>query len=188
MQISKLRIVLALAVGLLASAGLIACGGGNDTSTAADATTQNASATTGGAGGTAQVDVAANSDLGKILVDGDGKTLYLFEKDSSANQSACSGDCATAWPPLTTDGKPKAGNGVDASNLTTFKRDDGTTQVAYAGHPLYRYAEDESAGDTNGNGSDEFGALWYAVTASGDAVQSGGGSGSSGGGSGGYSY
>jgi predicted lipoprotein with Yx(FWY)xxD motif len=153
-------------------------GGGDTSSTAASA-------------GAAAVDVADNAQLGEILVDSQGRTLYLFEKDGT-DQSNCSGTCAQVWPPLTTDGSPKAGEGVTASKLGTLKRDDGSTQVAFDGHPLYLYAEDTAPGDTNGNELDQFGAEWYALhpdgeNAEGESSGDEGGS-SSGGGSGGYSY
>ncbi len=80
-----------------------------------------------------------------ILVDGKGRTLYLFQKDQP-NQSACSGACASAWPVDQTSGTPKAGSGVKASLLGTIKRTDGTTQVTYNKHPLYYYSGDSQAG------------------------------------------
>ena len=129
----------------------------------------DAAAATPTSNSTAEVKLA-DTGLGPILVGSDGHTLYLFEQDTSGDTSTCSGDCAAAWPPLTTKGKPKAGSGVDAAKLSTLKRDDGTTQVAYNGHPLYYYAEDEAPGDTNGNDSDEFGAEWYALTAAGESA------------------
>ena len=155
------------ACGVLAAA--VGCGNSSNdsSSTAAEAPATTAAATTASLTGEVKL---ADSGLGQILVGGDGHTLYLFEQDTSGDASTCTGDCAAAWPPLTTKGQPKAGSGVDAAKLTTFKRDDGTTQVAYNGHPLYHYAEDEAPGDTNGNDSDEFGAQWYAMTAAGESV------------------
>ena len=110
----------------------------------------------------------ADSDLGQVLVGPDGNTVYSFEKDTSGDASTCSGECASDCPPLTTKGKPTAGSGVDASMLTTFKRDDGTTQIAFNGHPLYYFSGDSAPGDTNGNESDAFGGEWYAMNASSD--------------------
>jgi len=81
----------------------------------------------------------ASTKLGKVLVDGNGRTLYLFEADKGA-MSKCGGACASAWPPLTTSGKPTAGAGVVAAKLGTAKRPDGTTGVTYAGHRLPRAA------------------------------------------------
>ena len=98
--------------------------------------------------------------LGRILVNGKSQTLYLFEKDKKG-KSACSGKCAKFWPPLLTKGKPKAGSGVKASLLGTTKRSDGTTQVTYNKHPLYRFKGDANkVGATKGEGLDAFGAEW----------------------------
>ena len=108
-------------------------------------------------------------DLGKVLVNGHGQTLYLFEKDKHG-KSACSGACANQWPPTFTTGKPHAGAGVKASLLGTTKRSDGKTQVTYAGHPLYAYVGDSRAGQANGEGSKAFGAEWYVMNAAGKKV------------------
>jgi predicted lipoprotein with Yx(FWY)xxD motif len=107
--------------------------------------------------------------LGTYLVDGKGRTLYLFEKDKT-KKSTCSGSCATAWPPLTTKGKPKAAGTAKASLLGTSKRADGTTQVTYNGHPLYYFVQDKKAGDTKGQGIDAFGAEWYVLSRSGKKI------------------
>ena len=150
---------------------LAACGSSDDSSdsTAADSSTTSTAAT--GSGGDT-VGLVDNSALGtQVLVDSEGRTLYLFEKDTSGDASTCSGACAESWPPLTSKGAATAGSGLDASQLTTLKRDDGTTQVAYNGHPLYHYAEDEAPGDTNGNDTDEFGAEWYAMNSTGATVE-----------------
>lgn len=122
------------------------------------------------AGGEATIDVADNASLGSILTDADGNTVYLFEKDES-DESYCSGKCASVWPPVTTDGEASVGDGADASLISTITREDGTKQVAYAGHPLYRYAGDESPGDTNGNELEQFGAEWYALTPDGSNAE-----------------
>jgi predicted lipoprotein with Yx(FWY)xxD motif len=126
---------------------------------------------------------SASPDLGDILVNSTGRTLYLFQKDSGT-QSACTGACAAAWPPLLDKGKLTAGSGADASRLGTTTRSDGADQVTYNGHPLYLYAGDKKAGDTNGQGSTGFGASWYALSPTGVAVTAQGSS--SGGGAGGY--
>jgi predicted lipoprotein with Yx(FWY)xxD motif len=170
---------LAVVVVLLAAPLLAGCGSSYSGSSNATAMgTQAAGATT----------VATSStSLGTILVDGQGTTLYLFERDRGPT-STCSGACVQQWPAVTTHGKPHAGSGTTASLLGTTERSDGTTQVTYAGHPLYAYAGDGSAGDTNGQGIDAFGAKWYVVAPSGSAItrQATGGSGASGGG--GYGY
>jgi predicted lipoprotein with Yx(FWY)xxD motif len=110
-------------------------------------------------------------DLGKIIVDGRSRTLYLFEKDKKG-KSSCSGACAKAWPPLLTKGKPKASGSVKASKLGTTKRSDGTTQVTYGGHPLYTFAPDKNKpGSTKGQGVDGFGAEWYVVGTNGKKIE-----------------
>ena len=111
-----------------------------------------------------------STKLGKILVDGKGRTLYLFEKDKGTS-STCDGGCASAWPPLTTTGKPIAGAGVIAAKLGTTKRADGTNEVTYNGHPLYTYAGDQAPGQTTGQGIDQFGAEWYVLSRAGKTVE-----------------
>ena len=112
---------------------------------------------------------ATRSSLGTILVDGSGRTLYLFKKDQP-DQSACAGACVAAWPIDPSSGAPKAGSGVSASLLGTIKRSDGSTQVTYNKHPLYYYKGDSGPGQHNGQGIDAFGAEWYVLTPAGKAV------------------
>ncbi|WP_344914932.1 hypothetical protein [Streptosporangium oxazolinicum] len=107
--------------------------------------------------------------IGKVLVGEEGRTLYLFKKDKDG-KSSCSDDCAQAWPPYVTDGKPEAGEGVKEKLLGTIERDDGTTQVTYNDHPLYYFAKDTEPGDVKGNDVEGFGAEWYAVGANGKRV------------------
>ena len=115
---------------------------------------------------------AASSSLGKIIVDSRGRTLYLFEKDTRGH-SACSGTCAMYWPPLITRGKPIAGHGLKKSLLGTIRRANGARQVTYAGHALYRYVLDTKAGQTNGEGLQDFGAGWDALSAAGKKIEGG---------------
>jgi predicted lipoprotein with Yx(FWY)xxD motif len=140
-----------------------------------DGNAQTAQAGGGAYGGTgtgAPHPSAANSavstrstPLGKILVDADGRTLYLFEADE-ANMSNCSGGCLSVWPALTAHSTPKAEQGVAAAMIGTTA--DG--QVTYNGHPLYYYAGDQQAGDTAGQGLDQFGAKWYVLDAAGNKI------------------
>lgn len=169
---TKARLIFIVITCLAAAVALTACGS-DESDNNADPVTTSTPASGGGSGAT--VGLADNADLGQIVVDADGRTLYLFEKDDEGDESYCDGECAKAWPPLTTKGKPQAGSGLDSSQLTSFARDDGTTQVAYAGHPLYYYAGDQNPGDTTGNDLDQFGAEWYALTASGEAAEDSGG-------------
>jgi predicted lipoprotein with Yx(FWY)xxD motif len=112
----------------------------------------------------------APSGLGRILVDGRGHTLYLFEKDRRGS-SACSGLCTTYWPPLLTTGKSIAGTGAKRSLLGSIRRADGTRQVTYAGHPLYLFSGDTKRGQTNGEGLTDFGASWDALTPAGKKIE-----------------
>ena len=114
------------------------------------------------------VSVAAVPDLGRVLVDSNGHTLYAFDKDPGTG-SACAGGCADVWPPLLSADEPNASNGAIPGKLGTTERSDGATQVTYAGHPLYTYTEDKGPGDAAGNGIDSFGGNWYALTPSGAA-------------------
>jgi predicted lipoprotein with Yx(FWY)xxD motif len=93
----------------------------------------------------------AETSLGTILVDSDGKTLYIFDSDDQG-ASTCYGDCAANWPPLTVDGDPVAGESVDTALLGTAERDDGSAQVTYDGWPLYRWMQDGAPGAVNGQG------------------------------------
>jgi predicted lipoprotein with Yx(FWY)xxD motif len=128
------------------------------------------------AGSTARSATQANATvslhktkLGMIAVNSKGHTLYLFAKDRNG-KSACSGSCAKFWPPLISHGKPTAGPGVKSSLLGTTKRTDASLQVTYNKHPLYTFALDKNAGQTNGEGNRAFGAKWYSVSAKGTAV------------------
>jgi predicted lipoprotein with Yx(FWY)xxD motif len=87
--------------------------------------------------------------------------------------STCYGACASLWPPLTVSGAPKAGQGVRGSLLGTTKRTDGNTEVTYDGHPLYYYAGDTKPGETTGQDINQFGALWYVLTANGMEITHG---------------
>ncbi len=112
----------------------------------------------------ASVEVRSHPDFGDILVDGEGMTLYMFDRDDQgAGESACDGSCANAWPPLTTDEMPAVGDGVQAE-LSTFEREDGSTQVAANGWPLYYYQSDEEPGDASGQGVS---GIWWVLDPSG---------------------
>jgi predicted lipoprotein with Yx(FWY)xxD motif len=106
------------------------------------------------------------SPLGPIVTDGKGVTLYQFKRDSGGT-SVCYGQCAALWPPLLANGTLRAGAGLKTSLLGTTQRTDGTTQVTYAGHPLYYFARDAKAGDTNGQG---FLGIWFVTSPDGSAV------------------
>jgi predicted lipoprotein with Yx(FWY)xxD motif len=141
------------------------CGGGSyggDDSAAATAPPTTAS-------GQAATIGANEGDLGKILVDSQGRTLYLFQKDSGT-KSACFGACASAWPPVRGSGKPTVGSGLNASLVGTTSRSDGMAQVTYNGHPIYLFSGDQKPGDANGQGSTAFGGGWFALNSAGNQV------------------
>jgi len=162
----------------LTALAVAGCGGGSDNATSSSAPPKTAS------GQAATVGVS-NSSLGKILDDSKGDTLYLFAKDSGT-KSACTGACASAWPPLRASGKPTVGSGATASIVGTTPRSDGKPQVTYNGHPVYTFTGDQSPGDTSGQGVNAFGARWYAISPAGNQVTSPAPSSSGGGGGGGY--
>lgn len=108
----------------------------------------------------------AQSKFGRILVDGHGRSLYLFDRDSRG-KSSCYGGCAGEWPPLITSGKTHARSGVKAALLGRTKRRDGRWQVTYKGHPLYTFSGDAARGQANGEGLDDFGGWWYLVSPAG---------------------
>jgi predicted lipoprotein with Yx(FWY)xxD motif len=160
-----------VALAALAVAGVLAaaCGGnGSGSGGGGIYGSGGPASTSGGRSGVAMV-TTASSKLGMVLVDGSGRTLYLFEKDQP-DQSACAGACAAAWPVDNSSGTPKAGSGVKASLLGTIKRSDNTTQVTYNHHPLYYYSGDSGAGQQNGQGLNAFGAAWFVVAPAGGKV------------------
>lgn len=105
--------------------------------------------------------------LGQVLVDASSRTLYLFAADSGSASTCNSSACVQAWPPLLTTGAPQAWTGVNAALLGTTRRQNGTTEATYAGHPLYYFISDKKAGDVSGQGINGFGGPWYVVSPSG---------------------
>ena len=159
---------------VLAALAVAGCGGGgsSNASSAPPKTSSGAAATVG----------VSNESLGNLLVNSQGRTLYLFTRDSGT-MSECSGACAVNWPPLKATGKPTIGSGANASLVSTTSRSGGGKQVTSNGHPLYLFKGDKSPGDTNGQGLNAFGGNWYALTPAGDQI-----SGTSSGSGGGYGY
>ncbi len=121
----------------------------------------------GAASGPAALGVSQTDDLGEFLVDAEGMTLYMFTSDTE-NTSNCYGDCATAWPPVLTEGDPTLGDGLDAALVSTTERTDGTTQVTYGGWPLYYWVKDAAPGDTTGQ---NVGEVWFVVSPAGEIIQ-----------------
>jgi predicted lipoprotein with Yx(FWY)xxD motif len=151
----------------LASVGVLdACGGGDGRaeSAASGNAASGASSTKGAA-----VEVL-KSRYGRMLFDEKGRALYLFTRDRTST-SGCYGDCASAWPPFLTKGKPQARGAVKASLLGTTKRRDGKSQVTYHGHPLYYYEGDREPGQVLCQDVVEFGGTWLVVSPSGRAIR-----------------
>ena len=128
---------------------------------------ENKSASSESSGGSAGVVSLGHTKVGMVLVDSNGMTLYDFHKDKGTT-SSCYGACEQGWPPALTEGEPSVGNGASASKLGTTERKDGTTQITYAGHPLYTFVEDKKPGEANGNDTSAFGAQWYALKGNGE--------------------
>jgi predicted lipoprotein with Yx(FWY)xxD motif len=173
---TKLRAagIAALATSAVALAG---CGGGSSSSSsaaaAAPAAASSSSSTTSASSSATSASAVTvgttKGSAGTYLTGAGGRALYLWVPDKNG-KSVCSGACASAWPPLIATGAPKASSGVDASKLGTTTRSDGTKQVTYAGHPLYYFIADKSAGQTTGQGNNSFGAPWWLVAPSGQAI------------------
>ncbi|HET7311109.1 MAG TPA: hypothetical protein VFJ17_07265 [Mycobacteriales bacterium] len=150
--------------------GAVACGSGSSGGSSGNAQVKSQG------GGTAAAVVSTHAGpAGTYLTDGKGRTLYLWMADSGST-STCAGPCVKVWAPYTSIGTPKASGNAQQSMLATTSRSDGSTQVTYAGHPLYYYAGDKSAGDMNGQGSDGFGSKWWVVGPDGSAISSSGNS------------
>jgi predicted lipoprotein with Yx(FWY)xxD motif len=130
----------------------------------AGAATQSSSTAAGGT-----VVKLRTTGLGRVVADSRGFVLYLFLADKGT-RSSCYGSCAAYWPPVLTKARPTAAAGARAGLLGTTKRKDGKLQVTYAGHPLYRFVLDSKAGLTKGEGLDDFGGRWYAVSPTGKKV------------------
>lgn len=157
----KLRTAAAVCVVLVALAG---CGGSSEDDAAGTPAAEPSAAATQEAA--ASVDLASTT-LGDVLVGPDGRTLYMFDPDKQG-ASTCYDQCATAWPPLTVEGDPAAGEGLDASLVGTTERTDGTVQVTYDGWPLYYWAKDTKAGDVTGQAVND---VWWVLDAAGAPVR-----------------
>ena len=169
-MISNTRItaLAATAAVALTALAISACGGGGGSSSTERPTTAD--------GKPATIGLESEGSLGDILVNSQGRSLYLFQRDRGTT-SECTGACAAAWPPLRATGTPVVGTDLSASKLGTTPRSDGKPQVTYNGHPLYLYSADQKPGDTNGQGLNAFGGAWFALSAAGNMV-SGQGTGS----------
>lgn len=108
--------------------------------------------------------------VGRYLTDEQGRSVYMFKADSP-NETTCYEDCAQAWPPVLTEAKPEAGEGVEDSKLGTIERKDGSQQVTYNGWPLYYFVKDQQPGDIEGQEVNGFGAEWYLLTPDGQVAE-----------------
>jgi len=115
---------------------------------------------------TGTVITTGNSEFGPMLFDEKGQAIYIWELEESAT-AECYGNCAEAWPPVLTDGTPQATGSVNSELLGTTKRNDGTTQVTYNGHPLYYYAH-EAPGEVKCHNISTHGGLWWVITPNGN--------------------
>ncbi|MEU8752709.1 SCO0930 family lipoprotein [Streptomyces chartreusis] len=153
-------------VGATAAAGDYGSGTGLGSGYDAGAAGQEGTGTQAASAG--ELTVATNAELGELLTDSDGMTLYRFDKDvAEPPKSNCDGDCATKWPPVPAD-DATAGVGIDKNKLGSVTRTDGTKQLTIDGWPAYRYAKDTKAGDVNGQG---VGGTWYALAPTGKKAQ-----------------
>ena len=155
------RFAIVIGTAVLGLSALTACGGGDDKPAAAPNNTTSA-------GSAAKLATADVGDFGKVVVDGTGRTLYVFDKDTAdPSKSNCDGDCAAMWPPvLAGSGTPQV-DGVDASLVGTVARSDGSKQVTLAGLPVYQFAKDTKAGDAKGQA---VGGIWWVVGADGKKI------------------
>jgi predicted lipoprotein with Yx(FWY)xxD motif len=168
-------------IAVAAAAALVLSGCGSDaeptTTTAAQATGATPSSSTPSMGTTppapppalpGTVITVADSEFGPMLFDESGQAIYLFEKEKTPTPE-CYDACADAWPPVLTEGAPVAAGGARADLLGTSPRADGSTQVTYAGHPLYFYAN-EGKNEVRCHNVNLNGGLWLVVTPSGEAA------------------
>jgi predicted lipoprotein with Yx(FWY)xxD motif len=159
------RVPLPVKVCVPVAAALLAAACGSSGSPQSAATT----GATSSAGGSVTEITTSSGSAGTFLTNGSGRAVYLWVKDP-AGKSECTGACAGAWPPVTAVGTLTAAGGAKQADLGTITRSDGTKQVTYDGHPLYYFAGDSGAGQTNGQGSDGFGAKWWLVAPSGAEI------------------
>lgn len=159
------RLLPAALVAVAAVVAIMVTGCGSSTSSPKSATAAASSSSSG----SGPVIKTRTTSLGTFLVDGQGRSLYLFEADKR-NTSNCPSGCLSIWPAFSEKGKPSVSGGVSAAKLGSAKAADGSTLVTYNGHPLYYYAGDQNPGDTAGEGMNQFGAKWYVVKPSGSNI------------------
>jgi predicted lipoprotein with Yx(FWY)xxD motif len=159
-----------IACAAIAATMLAACARTENTAdtTAANARVDSATTTTHTTADTAKT--ATSSGLatssgapGRHLTDANGRTVYMFVHDKK-NVSTCTAACAAAWPPFSSGSTATTDSAVKSAMVGTITRSDNRNQTTYNGMPLYYYEDDKKAGDTKGQGKNEFGGLWYVVS------------------------
>ncbi|MCD5346642.1 hypothetical protein PX701_05145 [Agromyces sp. H3Y2-19a] len=159
--------VLGLVIALAGCTGTSGGSGGTSDGTGYGGETSTATEAPDSGAGSSSALTTADSDLGEIVVDGHGMTVYMFDTDTQGGDSStCEGQCATNWPAVTTDSDAPEVEGV-TGEVGTITGVDGSKQVTLNGWPLYTYAGDSAAGDTNGQG---VGGVWWVLTPAGDKV------------------
>jgi predicted lipoprotein with Yx(FWY)xxD motif len=178
----KRAAVTAATIASIAAIGLLTACASSNNSSSSNAPAGSASTSAAGASTSASAVAASatatlkteSTSLGTVLANAQGMTVYWFAGDHGTS-SACSGACASTWPPVI--GTPKAAAGVTLSGtLGTITRSDGSKQATYNGHPLYTFQADSAAGQVNGNKVSNFGAEWFAVTIGASSGSGGAGS------------
>ncbi|WP_020389384.1 hypothetical protein [Kribbella catacumbae] len=146
------RFAIVVGTAVVGLSALTACGGDDQPAAPQNTTSQSSEA---------KLATADDADFGKIVVDGTGRTLYVFDKDTaSPSKSNCDGDCAAKWPPLLAGSGTPQVDGVDAALVGTVTRTDGSKQVTLAGLPVYQFAQDSKAGEAKGQA---VGGVWWVV-------------------------
>lgn len=158
------RVVIGLTA-LVCVIGLTACGSESDAAKGTTGATSSSSPDPGAAGSGVTITMGS-TDLGDVMVDGEGNTLYVFTPDGTGKPT-CTTSCADAWPPLITKGEPSV-EGIGSGVISTVETADGSTQATASGQPLYTYAGDSAPGDTAGQGS---GGTWYVVAKDGSLIK-----------------
>jgi predicted lipoprotein with Yx(FWY)xxD motif len=166
---TSLRAASAAVALVVAGCGGASHGSGSGTTSSAGKAHGAPAANGPAASGGATLRTITDPKLGQIIVDATGRTLYDFVIDKGTT-SVCYSACASLWPPYTTNGRPVAGKGVLPKLIGTTKRRDGSSEVTYAGHPLYYYAPDRARGQITGQALNQFGAPWYALAPSGTEI------------------
>ncbi len=168
------RIAFVVGTAVVGLAALTACNSNSSASSSVPQSTPSApssapsSPPASATSGTASLSTATVGNLGKIVVDGTGRTLYVYDMDTAKPpKSNCYGSCATTWPPLLAGTGTPTVSGISASLVGTVARTDGTKQVTIAGSPLYYFASDTKAGQATGQA---FGGIWWVVGANGKKI------------------